>query len=122
MEIAPITVSPNPVEKKKPGPEKVASWKYDFFDKYYERLTMCEGEETLEQECKWLADWFSKKYKPAPGDDKRPITSGRLREIYRKRYPGAAKHYKEQRRVHLDRLLKAARAFLGQFPDLKLPE
>lgn len=109
MEITPIVV------KSKPGPKKQWSWHDNFFDEFQRRMRMAEGRETLQAECGDLADWLNDKKKiAAAGDDHKPITANRVRELYRSR-GGSAKIYRAERQTHIDRLLKASRAFLAEY-------
>jgi hypothetical protein len=118
MDIPPITVG----GEKKPGRPKKASWEDDFEDEFIRRLRNAEGEEALDAECKYLADWFAKRQKVRPaGMDEMPITAGRIKEKLRER-DYDAKMYKEERWKNIERLLTAARAFLASYDgEIKEP-
>jgi len=115
MDIPPITVD----SEKKPGRPKTASWEDDFEDHFLRRLSRAEVCNTLEAECRYLAEWFAHQQKIQPaGVDKRSISASRIQEKLRDRGYDA-KRYGAERQKHVDRLLEAARAFIDTYSEEK---
>jgi hypothetical protein len=104
---------------KKVGAPKIVSWEDAFEDKYLERLMWGLSRETLEEECKWLAEWYRGQKIPAPGT-KHGISASRIQEKLRERNIDA-KVYRAERTKCIERLLRAARAFLEKY-DYDIPD
>jgi hypothetical protein len=121
MEELPTTVRfPVRDEPQKRGPKPKVPWADDFKQKIEQRLWLGVAKESLDAECKFLADEYNATRKTrAAGDDNVTISYQRLRELYRDDHPDGAKHYSEVRKERFDRLLEAGRAFLTMYPPWK---
>jgi hypothetical protein len=121
MEELPTTVR-HPVrdEPQKRGPKPKVPWADNLKQKIEQRLWLGKAKDSLDAECKFIADEYNAARKiRAPGDDDGTISYQRLRALYCQDHIGGAEHYSRVRKERLDMLLEAGRAFLTMYQPWK---